>query len=66
MIESPKTRGVYVEEICPAGERWYKLVTSSGKVGMVHFPLELCDDALMENLWRRLDAKDPVRRLKAI
>lgn len=66
MIESPKTRGVYVEEICPADERWFKIVLSNGKVGMVHFPAELCDDSLMENLWRRLDAKDPVRQFKVI
>lgn len=66
MIESAKSRGVYVEEICPDGECWYKLVLSSGKVGVVHLPAELCDETLEENLWRRLDAKDPVRRLKAI
>lgn len=66
MIESPKGRGVYVEEICPADECWYKVVTSKGRVGVVHLPAELCDDSTLENLWRRLDAKDPVRQLKAI
>jgi len=66
MSESMKTRGVYVEEVCPAGERWYKVVTSDGRVGTVHLPESLCDDSLMENLWRRLDTMDPVRHLKAI
>lgn len=66
MIESSKVRGVYVEATCPAGERWYKLVTSTGRVGLVHLPEELCDETLEENLWRRLDAKDPERNLKIV
>lgn len=66
MIESPRARGVYVEETCPAGERWYKLVTSTGRVGLVHLPEELCDSTLEENLWKRLDAKDPERNLKIV
>jgi hypothetical protein len=66
VIESPKGRGVYVEELCPPDECWYKVVLSNGKIGIVHFPIDLCDDALLENLWRRLDAKDPERHLKAI
>lgn len=59
-------RGCYEEEIAPVGERWYKVVTSAGKVGIIHLPAELCDDALIENIVRRLDAKDPVRQLRAI
>lgn len=66
MISELIGRGVYIEEVCPPDECWYKIVLSTGKVGIVHFPIELCDDALMENLWRRLDATDPVRQLKAI
>jgi hypothetical protein len=62
----PPARGVYRDDIAPSGERWYKLVTSQGKVGTVHLPAELCDPGLEENLWKRLDAKDPARRLKAI
>lgn len=59
-------RGVYEEEVAPPGEHWYKIVLSSGKVGIVHLPDELVDEDLAENLWKRLDAKDPQRHLKAI
>jgi DNA-binding Xre family transcriptional regulator len=61
-----QSRGVYTEEIAPPGETWYKIVLSSGKVGIVHFPNELVDSGLLENLWRRLDARDPAASLKAI
>jgi hypothetical protein len=59
-------RGVYEEEIAPPGEHWYKVVLSSGKVGLIHFPDELWDTDLGDNLIRRLDAKDPVAKLRAI
>jgi len=59
-------RGVYEEEIAPPGEHWYKVVLSSGKVGLVHFPDELCDEATEERLWAQLDEKDPERHLRAI
>lgn len=62
----PLTRGVYEDEIAPPGWRWFKVVTSSGKVGMVLFPEELVDPDLTENLWKRLDARDPARHLKVI
>lgn len=64
--DSPPERGVYRERIAPPGEQWYKIVTSTGKVGMVHLPDELCDPGLEENLWKRLDAKDKGRHLKAV
>ena len=53
-------RGVYEEDMVPPGERWFKVRMSNGKLGRVQFPEELCDEALIENLWRRLDVKDPV------
>jgi hypothetical protein len=28
-------RGVYVEEIAPPGEHWYKIVLSNAKIGIV-------------------------------
>jgi hypothetical protein len=59
-------RGVYEEEIAAPGERWFKVVTSSGKVGTVHLPAELVDEAMMENLWRRLDRHDPAVKLKIV
>lgn len=60
-------RGVYEEEIAPPGEHWYKVVLSSGKVGLVHFPDELVDAQLVGTLRMRLDAKDPVKaKLRAI
>lgn len=62
----PPSRGVYRERIAPNGEQWYKIVTSTGKVGIVHLPAELCDASLEENLWKRLDAMDKERHLKAI
>lgn len=65
MATSP-VRGVYEEEIAPPGERWFKVVTSSGKVGTVHLPAELVDPAFAENLKRRLDALDPARKLKIV
>ncbi len=61
-----KERGVFEEEIAPPGERWFKVVTSTGKVGTVHLPAELVDPPLLENLWRRLDRLDPERILKVI
>lgn len=62
----PSARGVYKEKISAPGEQWYKVVTSTGKVGIIHLPLELCDPSLEENLWKRLDAKDKGRHLKAV
>jgi hypothetical protein len=59
-------RGVYREKISPPGETWFKVVTSKGKVATIHMPNELCDPFLEDNLWRRLDAKDPERHLKAL
>lgn len=64
--DAPPARGVYRERIAPPGEQWYKVVTSTGKVGIVHLPEELCDPGLEENLWKRLDAKDQGRHLKAV
>ncbi|MDB4871982.1 MAG: hypothetical protein JWL97_2986 [Gemmatimonadales bacterium] len=63
---STAERGVYVEEIAPPGETWYKVVLSTGKVGIVHFPDELVDPGLYENLCRRLERKDSLQTLKAI
>lgn len=60
------SRGVYEEDVVPPGERWFKVVTSSGKVGMVHLPAELVDPGFAENLKRRLDAMDPERKLQII
>lgn len=62
----PPTRGVYRDRVAPPGEQWYKIVTSDGKVGMVHLPIELCDPSLEENLWKRLDALDKESRLRAV
>lgn len=64
------TRGVFREQISPPNEVWFKIVTSIGAVGIVHLPVALCDALLEENLWKRLDAKDPLpepskRHLKA-
>ena len=59
-------RGVYVEEIAPPGEHWYKVVLSSGKVGIVHLPDELVDDRTLDAIWHTLDAHDPVRDLRVI
>lgn len=59
-------RGVYQDEIAPAGERWYKVVTSNGKVGVVRLPVELVDDSLVSNLLRRLDKMDPERQLRIV
>lgn len=63
----PAARGVYEEEVAPPGEHWYKIVLSSGKVGLVHFPDELVDAGLIDSLRHRLDARDPVQpKLRAI
>lgn len=56
-------RGVYRDDLAPAGWRWFKIVTASGKVGIVHLPDELVDAAFTENLWRRLEARDPVLKI---
>lgn len=61
----PPEPGVYEEEVHPPGEHWYKIVMPNGKVGTVHFPDELWDDALLLNLVRRFEAKTR-RRLKVI
>jgi hypothetical protein len=61
-VRSPdeSTRGVYEEEIAPTCEQWYKIVTSTGNVGSVHLPDELCDEGTADNLWILLDRKDPM------
>lgn len=55
-------RGVYEDDITPAGERWFKLVTSSGKVGSIHLPTELIATDYVEGLWKYLDRMDPEAR----
>lgn len=57
--------GVYEEEIHPPGEHWVKILTPSGRVGIVHFPDELWDDSVMPNLWKRYRAKTD-RKLKIV
>lgn len=64
--DRPPGRGVYRDRIAPPGEQWYKIVTSTGAVGVVHLPVELCDHGLEENLWRRLDAFDKEKQLRAV
>lgn len=59
-------RGVYLEDIPAPGETWYKVVHSSGKVGIIHLPNELVDAGLYQNLCRRLDLLDPLTTLRAI
>jgi hypothetical protein len=59
-------RGVYLEEIAPTGEHWYKVVLSSGKIGTIRVPDELVDSSFEENLWRQLDAGDAVRVLRLV
>lgn len=61
----PPEPGVYEDEIHPPGERWFKIVMPSGNVGIVHFPEELCDEALVGNLWKRYWSKSR-RKLKII
>lgn len=53
------TRGIYEDDIALPGERWFKIVTSSGKIARLQFPVELIDRRFTENLWRHLDAQDP-------
>lgn len=64
-VKLPPDPGVYQEDIAPPGEQWFKIVMPSGRVGIVHFPDELCDMALLPNLWRRFHAKTR-RALKII
>lgn len=62
-------RGVYVEEITPPDEHWYKIVLSNGKVGTVHLPDELVDSTVLDEYLRcLLDTIDPPygRRLKLV
>lgn len=59
-------RGVFEEEVTPPGERWFKVVTSSGKVGTVHLPAELVDPSLIPNLLKRLNELDPQRKLHIV
>lgn len=62
--ESPQpARGVYRERVSPPGEQWFKIVLSSGKIGLVYLPDELVDDALVENLWQRLERRDPILKI---
>lgn len=60
------SRGVFEEEIAAPGERWFKVVTSSGKVGIVHLPAELVDASLIPNLLKRLNNLDPERKLHIV
>lgn len=55
-------RSIYEDEIAPAGERWFKIVTSTRKVGTVHLPMELVDGELIASLSRLLERMDPEPR----
>jgi len=62
-------RGVYVEEITPPGELWYKVVLANGKIGIVHLPDEFVDASVLDEYLRcLLDTIDPPygRRLKLV
>jgi len=62
-------RGVYVEEIAPPGEHWYKIVLSNAKIGIVHLPDDLVDPTVLDEYLRcLLDTIDPphTRRLKRV
>lgn len=58
-------RGVYEEEIAPAGQRWFKVATSDGQVGIVHLPASMTD-GLIKELWDRLDRFDPEMTLRLV
>lgn len=60
------TRGVYEDDVAPAGQRWFRVVTSSGKVGLVVLPSELVRPDFAAYLWKQLDAVDPERKLQII
>ncbi len=70
MPKSPSNdRGVYVEELAPPEEHWYKIVLSNGKVGIVHVPDELVDSTVLDEYLRcLLDTIDPPysRRLRLV
>jgi hypothetical protein len=70
MQKSPSNgRGVYVEEITPTGELWYKVVLANGKIGTVHLPAEFVDSTVLDEYLRcLLDTIDPPysRRLKLV
>lgn len=55
-------RGVFYDSIQPDGEQWWTLVTSSGKVGIVHLPDELVATDTESYLCKLLDSMDPVTR----
>lgn len=57
-MRSDNPRGLYEEEIAPPGERWFKVVMSSGKVGIVHLPAELVDQSLVDGLAERIATLD--------
>lgn len=65
--DGPLVRGVYRERLAPKGEQWYKVVTSAGEIGTVRLPESLCGADFDQQLWRRLDSKDPQKtQLKAL
>lgn len=59
-------RGVYRNEVSGDGYTSWSIVMANGKAGFIYLPNELVDPLLTENLWQRLDKKDPVTTLKAI
>lgn len=66
--EAPRARpvrGVFEDSVAPADERWWTLVASSGKVGIVHLPAELVDADFERRLCQWFESHD-VRRLRAI
>ena len=57
--------GVYADDLAPPDECWWTVVASSGKVGIVHLPLELVDPDLERRLVGWFQSRD-ARRLKLI
>lgn len=55
------SRGIYEDDVVPAGEKWFKLVTSTGRVGTVHLPAEMAEEGtgVVTYLWNLLDRMDP-------
>lgn len=60
-----RRRGVFHDEIAPADERWWTLVASSGRVGIVHLPAELVDADFERRLCDWFEARD-TRQLRLI
>lgn len=65
-MQDVPARGVYEDEIAPPDERWFKVVTSSGRVGVVRLPADLVRPGFAAYLWKQLDAVDPERKLQII